>query len=62
LRLPLSAETILASPSATFCGLADISGGRFEAGDKVLFIMTGGSPGSHAYATDFLGADHKDPS
>jgi D-cysteine desulfhydrase len=37
--------------------LADISAGRYAAGDNVLFIMTGGSPGLYAYASDFLGAD-----
>ena len=41
-----------------FAGLlADISAGRYAAGDNVLFIMTGGSPGLYAYASDFLGEE-----
>ena len=60
-RLMASREGLLLDPvygGKAFAGLlADISAGRYEAGDNVLFIMTGGSPGLYAYASDFLGAD-----
>jgi D-cysteine desulfhydrase len=59
-RLMASREGLLLDPvygGKAFAGLlADISYGRYEAGDYVLFIMTGGSPGLYAYASDFLGA------
>ena len=61
IRLMASREGLLLDPvygGKAFAGLlADISAGRYEAGDNVLFIMTGGSPGLYAYASDFLGAD-----
>ena len=60
-RLMASREGLLLDPvygGKAFAGLlADISAGRYEAGDNVLFIMTGGSPGLYAYASDFLGAE-----
>ena len=59
-RLMASREGLLLDPvysGKAFAGLlADISTGRYEAGDNVLFIMTGGSPGLYAYASDFLDA------
>ncbi|CAN7201013.1 D-cysteine desulfhydrase family protein [Bosea sp. LjRoot9] len=65
-RLMASREGLLLDPvygGKAFAGLlADVSARRFKAGDNVLFIMTGGSPGLYAYASDFLGADRKDPS
>lgn len=65
-RLMARREGLLLDPvygGKAFAGLlADISGGQYEAGDNVLFVMTGGSPGLYAYASDFLGAGHKDPS
>jgi L-cysteate sulfo-lyase len=65
-RLMASREGLLLDPvygGKAFAGLlADISAGRYAAGDNVLFIMTGGIPGLYAYASDFLGADYKDPS
>jgi L-cysteate sulfo-lyase len=58
-RLMASQEGLLLDPvygGKAFAGLlADVSTGRYEAGDNVLFIMTGGSPGLYAYASDFLG-------
>jgi L-cysteate sulfo-lyase len=66
IRLVASREGLLLDPvygGKAFAGLlADISAGRYAAGDNILFIMTGGSPGLYAYASDFLGTDHKDPS
>ena len=60
-RLMASQEGLLLDPvygGKAFAGLlADISAGRYEVGDNVLFIMTGGSPGLYAYASDFLGAE-----
>jgi len=60
-RLMASQEGLLLDPvygGKAFAGLlADISAGRYQAGDNLLFIMTGGSPGLYAYASDFLGAD-----
>jgi D-cysteine desulfhydrase len=59
-RLMASREGLLLDPvygGKAFAGLlADISYGRYEVGDNVLFVMTGGSPGLYAYASDFLGA------
>lgn len=59
-RLMASQEGLLLDPvysGKAFAGLlADISAGRYEPGDNILFIMTGGSPGLYAYASDFLGA------
>jgi L-cysteate sulfo-lyase len=64
-RLMGRREGLLLDPvygGKAFAGLlADISGGQYKAGDNVLFIMTGGSPGLYAYASDFLGAGHDDP-
>jgi D-cysteine desulfhydrase len=63
-RLMASQEGLLLDPvygGKAFAGLlADISAGRYEAGENLLFIMTGGSPGLYAYASDFLGADRTD--
>ena len=60
-RLMAGQEGLLLDPvygGKAFAGLlADISAGQYEAGDNVLFIMTGGSPGLYAYASDFLGAE-----
>ena len=60
-RLMASQEGLLLDPvygGKAFAGLlADIAAGRYEAGDNVLFIMTGGSPGLYAYSSDFLGAE-----
>ena len=60
-RLMASQEGLLLDPvysGKAFAGLlADISTGRYQAGDNVLFIMTGGSPGLYAYASDFLGVE-----
>jgi D-cysteine desulfhydrase len=60
-RLMASQEGLLLDPvygGKAFAGLlVDISAGRYEVGDNVLFIMTGGSPGLYAYASDFLGAE-----
>jgi L-cysteate sulfo-lyase len=60
-RLMASQEGPLLDPvygGKAFAGLLeDISTGRYKAGDKVLFIMTGGSPGLYAYASDFLDAN-----
>jgi L-cysteate sulfo-lyase len=57
-RLMASQEGLLLDPvygGKAFAGLlADISAGRYRAGDSILFIMTGGSPGLYAYASDFL--------
>jgi L-cysteate sulfo-lyase len=59
-RLMARREGLMLDPvygGKAFAGwLADISGGQYEAGDNVLFVMTGGSPGLYAYASDFLGA------
>lgn len=64
-RLMASREGLLLDPvygGKAFAGLlADISAGRYEAGDNILFIMTGGSPGLYAYASDFLGANDGGP-
>jgi D-cysteine desulfhydrase len=57
-RLMASQEGLLLDPvysGKAFAGLlADISAGKYQAGANVLFIMTGGSPGLYAYASDFL--------
>jgi L-cysteate sulfo-lyase len=62
-RLMASREGLLLDPvysGKAFAGLlSDISAGRFSTGDNILFIMTGGSPGLYAYASDFVGANHK---
>ena len=64
-RLMAKREGLLLDPvygGKAFAGLlADVLGGRYKAGDNVLFIMTGGSPGLYAYASEFLGADYKNP-
>ena len=60
-RLMASREGLLLDPvysGKAFAGLlADISAGQYKTGDNVLFIMTGGSPGLYAYASDFVGAE-----
>ena len=57
-RLMASREGLLLDPvysGKAFAGLlADISAGRYIAGENVLFLMTGGSPGLFAYSSDFL--------
>ncbi|MEH2487725.1 D-cysteine desulfhydrase family protein [Bradyrhizobium sp. AZCC 2230] len=62
-RLMASRQGLLIDPvygGKAFAGLlADISAGEYAAGDNVLFIMTGGSPGLYAYASHFLGDDHE---
>lgn len=56
-RLMASREGLLLDPvygGKAFAGLLeDISAGKYAAGDNILFIMTGGSPGLYAYASDF---------
>ncbi|MDM0022307.1 D-cysteine desulfhydrase family protein [Variovorax saccharolyticus] len=58
-RLMASREGLLLDPvygGKAFAGLlSDISAGRYAAGDNVLFLMTGGTPGLYAYASDFRG-------
>lgn len=58
-RLMASREGLLLDPvygGKAFAGLlGDIVAGRYRAGDNVLFIMTGGVPGLHAYASHFFG-------
>ena len=62
-RLLASRQGLLIDPvygGKAFAGLlADISAGQYKAGDNVLFIMTGGSPGLYAYASHFLGDDRE---
>lgn len=57
-RLMASSEGLLLDPvygGKAFAGLLeDIVSGRYRKGDRVLFVMTGGSPGLYAYATEFL--------
>lgn len=64
-RLMASREGLLLDPvygGKAFAGLlAEISAGRYAAGESVLFIMTGGIPGLYAYASDFLGAGQENP-
>jgi L-cysteate sulfo-lyase len=60
-RLMASQEGLLLDPvygGKAFAGLLeDISAGRYEPGDNVLFVMTGGSPALYAYASVFLDAE-----
>jgi L-cysteate sulfo-lyase len=62
-RLMASRQGLLVDPvygGKAFAGLlADIATGQYRAGDNVLFVMTGGSPGLYAYASHFLGDDHE---
>ncbi|MEI2302135.1 D-cysteine desulfhydrase family protein [Ensifer sp. MJa1] len=64
-RLMASREGLLLDPvysGKAFAGLLeDIAAGQYGAGDNVLFIMTGGSPGLYAYASHFLGAERGSP-
>lgn len=57
-RLMASREGLLLDPvysGKAFAGLlADIAAGLYERGDNVLFVMTGGTPGLYAYASEFL--------
>ena len=57
-RLLANREGLLTDPvysGKAFAGLLDdIATGRYKAGDNVLFLMTGGSPGLYAYAREFL--------
>jgi L-cysteate sulfo-lyase len=57
LKLLATTEGLLLDPVYTgkaFAGLlADVRAGRFEAGARLLFVMTGGSPGVYAYRTAF---------
>jgi len=59
LRLVAETEGILLDPvysSKAMAGLIDhIRQGRLGAGDRVLFLHTGGTPAIFAYAQDLLG-------
>jgi D-cysteine desulfhydrase len=59
-RLMASREGLLLDPvysGKAFAGLLhDIRGGRYERGDNVLFLMTGGVPGLFAYQSVFANA------
>ena len=35
--------------------MSDLRQGRYQAGDKLLFVMTGGTPGLYAYRDIFSG-------
>jgi len=56
-RLMARAEGLLIDPvysGKAFAGLvADLRDGRFQRGDNVLFVMTGGTPGLYAYRETF---------
>ena len=56
-RLMARAEGLLIDPvysGKAFAGLlADLRQGHFRAGDNVLFVMTGGTPGLYAYRETF---------
>lgn len=56
-RLMARAEGLLIDPvysGKAFAGLlADLRQGRYRAGDNVLFVMTGGTPGLYAYRETF---------
>jgi D-cysteine desulfhydrase len=56
-RLMARAEGLLIDPvysGKAFAGLmADLRDGRFQRGDNVLFVMTGGTPGLYAYREAF---------
>ncbi|MHC8344504.1 D-cysteine desulfhydrase family protein [Pseudomonas sp. RT6P73] len=56
-RLMARAEGLLIDPvysGKAFAGLlSDIRQGRFQRGDNVLFVMTGGTPGLYAYRETF---------
>ncbi|MHC8309259.1 D-cysteine desulfhydrase family protein [Pseudomonas sp. GT1P32] len=58
-RLMARAEGLLIDPvysGKAFAGLvADLKQERFRAGDNVLFVMTGGTPGLYAYRETFQG-------
>ncbi|WP_460153301.1 D-cysteine desulfhydrase family protein [Pseudomonas sp. S2_B07] len=58
-RLMARAEGLLIDPvysGKAFAGLvADLRHGRFQRGDNVLFVMTGGTPGLYAYRETFQG-------
>lgn len=58
LRLMARTEGILLDPvysGKAFAGLlADLRAGRYSAGQQVLFVMTGGTPGLYAYRRTFL--------
>ena len=58
-RLMARAEGLLIDPvysGKAFAGLvADFKQERFRAGDNVLFVMTGGTPGLYAYRETFQG-------
>ncbi|TPG74167.1 D-cysteine desulfhydrase family protein [Pseudomonas arsenicoxydans] len=58
-RLMARAEGLLIDPvysGKAFAGLvADLRDGRFQRGDNVLFVMTGGTPGLYAYRETFQG-------
>ena len=57
-RLMASCEGLLVDPvysGKAFAGLlADLRQGRYHAGDSVLFVMTGGTPGLYAYRDTFV--------
>jgi L-cysteate sulfo-lyase len=56
-RLLAQQEGLLIDPvysGKAFAGLlADIRHGKYAAGDNVLFVMTGGTPGLYAYRSVF---------
>ena len=56
-RLMAQAEGLLVDPvysGKAFAGLlADLRQGQYRAGDNVLFVMTGGTPGLYAYRETF---------
>jgi L-cysteate sulfo-lyase len=56
-RLMARAEGLLIDPvysGKAFAGLlGDIRQGRFQRGDNLLFVMTGGTPGLYAYRETF---------
>jgi D-cysteine desulfhydrase len=58
-HLMARAEGLLLDPvysGKAFAGLvADLRDGRFQRGDNVLFVMTGGAPGLYAYREAFQG-------
>lgn len=58
-RLMARAEGLLIDPvysGKAFAGfLADLRNRRFQRGDNVLFVMTGGTPGLYAYRETFQG-------
>jgi D-cysteine desulfhydrase len=56
-RLLASTEGLLLDPvygGKAFAGLLqDVASGKYRAGQRILFIMTGGTPGLFAYRSAF---------